>query len=264
MSSTTTAAAPMIDLSPDGLIKKEILTRGTGKKIEAGDILAVEYYAKVAGQTIPFARGDKEQFIVKDGSLIKGWDIAISSMSIGEKARIEIDSQYAYGAKGIKPIIPSGANLEIQVKVLAWLGNQLQPESLFSKDLDIDPFIASTPESIQAEYDEMQINKLDKYKGSIVDIYVNRLKNISFGFGGSGFFVSQSGDKAPWYLNPNLTFPAMITFVLAAFLIVIQFGGVKEKGMPRIDPELASISTNRYSTVRDTSGADDNNRSLFS
>ena len=43
------------------------------------------------------------------------------------------------------------------MKVLAWLGNQLRPESLFQKDLDIDPFIASTPEAIQAEYEDMQV-----------------------------------------------------------------------------------------------------------
>ena len=43
-------------------------------------------------------------------------------------------------------IIWKGADLEIELKVLAWLGNQLRPESLFQKDLDIDPFIASTPE----------------------------------------------------------------------------------------------------------------------
>jgi hypothetical protein len=43
------------------------------------------------------------------------------------------------------------------MKVLAWLGNQLRPESLFSKDLDIDPFIASTPEAIQADYEDMQV-----------------------------------------------------------------------------------------------------------
>jgi hypothetical protein len=45
------------------------------------------------------------------------------------------------------------------MKVLAWLGNQLRPESLFQKDLDIDPFIASTPEAIQAEYEDMQVRE---------------------------------------------------------------------------------------------------------
>lgn len=49
------------------------------------------------------------------------------------------------------------------MKVLAWLGNQLRPESLFQKDLDIDPFIASTPEAIQAEYEDMQVLNIPSF-----------------------------------------------------------------------------------------------------
>lgn len=51
-----------------------------GRRIETGDILAIEYAAFVKGNKNPFAKGSREQFIVKDGSLIKGWDIAIESM----------------------------------------------------------------------------------------------------------------------------------------------------------------------------------------
>lgn len=230
-----------IDLTNDGSVIKEVLVKGTGKKIEVGDILAVEYTAMIKGSNIPFAKGDKEKFIVKDGSLIKGWDVGIMSMTVGEKSRIICNSNYAYGSKGVKSVIPPNTDIELQIKVLAWLGNQLRPESLFQKDLDIDPFIASTPESIQAEYDQMQLDKEDKYKGNIFDIYLNRIKNISFGFGGSGFFTSQSGEKAPWYLNPNLTFPFMITICVAAFLTVLSTGSVKEKGTKSVDLEISSI-----------------------
>ncbi len=237
-----TTPTSVISLTDDNGVRKEVINSGSGKKIETGDILAVEYVAMLLDTKEVFAKGDKEQFIVNDGSLIKGWDIAVNSMKIGEKARFIVNSNYAYGGKGVDPVIPANSNIEIQIKVLAWLGNQLAPESLFQKDLDIDPFIASTPESIQAEYEEMQSKKMDKYQGGIVQIYLNRLKNISFGFGGSGFFVSQSGEKAPWYLNPNFTFPAMITIVLAAFLTVTTFGGIREKGV-KYDPELSSISS---------------------
>lgn len=238
----TTTSAAIVSLTDDNGVRKEVLASGSGKKIETGDILAVEYVAMLLDTKEVFAKGDKEQFIVNDGSLIKGWDIAVSSMKIGEKAKFIVNSNYAYGGKGVEPVIPANSNIEIQIKVLAWLGNQLAPESLFQKDLDIDPFIASTPESIQAEYEEMQSKKMDKYQGGIVQIYLNRLKNISFGFGGSGFFVSQSGEKAPWYLNPNFTFPAMITIVLAAFLTVTTFGGIREKGV-KYDPELTSVAS---------------------
>ena len=204
-----------MDLTSDGGVKKQTIQAGQGRSIEPGDIIAVAYTASIKGSKTVFAKGDKEQFIVKDGSMIKGIDTAINSMKVGERAVFLCSPKYGYGSKGIGNIIPPDSEIELDFKVLAWLGNQLRPESLFQKDLDIDPFIASTPESIQKEYDEMQFKKADKYKGNIFDIYLRRLRSTSFGFGGSGFFTSQSGEKAPWYLNPNLTFPAMITIVLA-------------------------------------------------
>ena len=54
------------------------------------------------------------------------------------------------------------------MKVLAWLGNQLRPESLFQKDLDIDPFIASTPEAIQAEYEDMQVERTTYHYSNVL------------------------------------------------------------------------------------------------
>lgn len=150
-------------LTPDGGVVKEILAKGQGKKIEPGDILAVQYAASVKGASKPFAKGDQEKFVFKDGTLIKGWDIGVGSMQVGEKAKIVCTAPYAYGAKGVTPVIPPNADVEIDIRVLAWLGNQLRPESLFQKDLDVDPFIASTPESIQAEYEDMQVRQCAPY-----------------------------------------------------------------------------------------------------
>jgi hypothetical protein len=220
-------------------VVKELLVAAPagGKKIEAGDILAIEYVTKTVlpggGEGRVIARGNKEKFVFKDGSLIRGWDIGVGSMRVGEKARIFCQSAYAYGEKGVLPlanVVPANAGLEIEIRILAWLGNQLRPESLFSKDLDIDPFVASTPEAIQADFNEAQGKMADKYEGGWTQVYLNRIKNISFGFGGSGFFASQSGERPPWYLNPNITFPTMIAIVLAAFITVLSTGSVKEKG----------------------------------
>lgn len=170
-------------------VTKELLVKGTGRAIEAGDILAVDYAAYAQGAV--FAKNSKEQFVVKDGSLIRGWDAAVASMQVGERARFTVAPQMAYGAAGVPPVIPPDSEVELDIKVLAWLGNQLRPETVFSKDLDVDPFVASTPESIQAEYEEMEARKQDKYQGNILQIYLRRLRSISFGFGGSGFFTSQ-------------------------------------------------------------------------
>ena len=153
--SSSVATSP-IELTKDGGVKKITLIPGQGRQVETGDILAIEYAASVKGGIL-FAKGEQEQCIVKDGSMIKGWDIGISSMKVGEKARISLSPQYAYGALGISPVIPGNAELEVELRVQAWLGNQLRPETLFQKDLDIDPFISSTPEAIQADFDNKQV-----------------------------------------------------------------------------------------------------------
>ena len=100
------------ELTSDKGVVKEVISPGQGRRIEAGDILAIEYAASVKGSKTPFAKGNKEQFIVKDGSLIKGWDIAIESMRIGEVSKISISNSYAYGAKGVSPVIPPGKFLD--------------------------------------------------------------------------------------------------------------------------------------------------------
>jgi hypothetical protein len=90
-----------------------------------------------------------------------------------------------------------------------------------------------------------QSKKSDKYDGGIFQIYLKRIKNISFGFGGSNFFASQSGEKAPWYLNPNVTFPTMIAIVISAFIVVFTNGSVKEKGASKMDLEVAKLEQHR-------------------
>lgn len=234
-------ASAAISLTSDDGVRKVTIIEGKGKTIEAGDILAVEYTCSVKGSETPFATNPQEKIIAIDGSMIKAWDLGLATMSVGEKATFTSSAAYAYGEKGIGGIIPPNSDIVLDMKVLAWLGNQLRPESLFQKDLDIDPFIASTPETIRAEYEEMQAAKSDKYDGNILQIYWRRLRNISFGFGGSGFFTSQSGEKAPWYLNPNLTFPAMIALTIVTFGTVFLTGSVKEKGMPKSDLEVSQI-----------------------
>ena len=52
--------------------------------------------------------------------MIKGWDVALQSMTVGEEAKFSISSQYAYGTKNIGSIIPSNADIEIEMKVISF------------------------------------------------------------------------------------------------------------------------------------------------
>ena len=264
------SSSSSIDLNGDGSIIKTIIEsskKSSPQGLVTGDIVAIEYTTYINDSGKILAKSSQEQLVVNDGSMIKGWDIAINSMKVGEKAEYIINSEFAYGNIGINNVVLPNSDIKLVIKILAWLGNSLTPESLFSKDLDIDPFVSSTPEAIQADYDEMSLNKDKdgKYEGSIIDIYLRRLRNISFGFGGSNFFASQSGEAPPWYLNPNLTFPSMIAICLGAFIAVIFTGSVKEKGeVPITDNiELSSIIRMDYRNNIYHNNNNNNNNNMF-
>lgn len=48
---------------------------------------------------------------LRSGKAIKGWDLCLPTMHVGEKCRLWVESDYAYGGKGSKPDIPPHATL---------------------------------------------------------------------------------------------------------------------------------------------------------
>ncbi|KAF9412016.1 FK506 binding protein proline rotamase rapamycin-binding protein [Entomortierella beljakovae] len=52
------------------------------------------------------------------GRVIKGWDKGVPLMSVGERAILNITYDFAYGARGIPPIIPGLSNLIFDVELL--------------------------------------------------------------------------------------------------------------------------------------------------
>ena len=63
---------------------------------------------------------DKEalKVTIDVGQVIKGWDIGIMSMKLGEKAELTISPEYAYGAMGSPPLIPGNATLIFTVDLI--------------------------------------------------------------------------------------------------------------------------------------------------
>eukprot|EP00277_Geminigera_cryophila_P018321 CAMPEP_0179438358 /NCGR_PEP_ID=MMETSP0799-20121207/22108_1 /TAXON_ID=46947 /ORGANISM="Geminigera cryophila, Strain CCMP2564" /LENGTH=104 /DNA_ID=CAMNT_0021219929 /DNA_START=80 /DNA_END=394 /DNA_ORIENTATION=+ len=59
------------------------------------------------------------KFRVHSGQVVKGWDEGISQLSLGEKARITMSSDYAYGDHGIPGLIPPNATLYLEVTLIA-------------------------------------------------------------------------------------------------------------------------------------------------
>lgn len=92
----------------------------SGIKAENGKNVSVHYsgYLK-SGKKFDSSvdRGAPYRFSLGQGRVIKGWDIGIAQMKTGEKARLIIAPELAYGAKGMS-IIPPNATLIFDVELL--------------------------------------------------------------------------------------------------------------------------------------------------
>lgn len=101
-------------------LKIETNKPGLGDQAKDGDVVTVHY-------TGTFENGDKFdssvdcgqpfEFTLGAGMVIKGWDLGVAGMVVGEKRRLFIPYQLAYGENGYGPIPPQ-ANLIFDVELL--------------------------------------------------------------------------------------------------------------------------------------------------
>ncbi|XP_020692440.1 peptidyl-prolyl cis-trans isomerase FKBP53 isoform X1 [Dendrobium catenatum] len=95
---------------PNGLIVEEVsMGKPDGKKASPGKKVSVRYIGKLKSGTIFDSNiGQKPfKFRLGIGEVIKGWDIGVSGMCVGDKRRLTIPPSFGYGAKGVGKIPPN-------------------------------------------------------------------------------------------------------------------------------------------------------------
>ena len=118
-------------LTDDGGVIKKMIKAGAedapipkeGKKVK------VEYEGKLEDGTV-FDSGEID-IDIGTGQVIKGWDIGVMAMKLGEKAELVCKSAYAYGDSGSPPKIPPKATLIFTV-TLKWMDIPKTDEELFA------------------------------------------------------------------------------------------------------------------------------------
>mmetsp|Transcript_71591 Transcript_71591/g.126013 ORF Transcript_71591/g.126013 Transcript_71591/m.126013 type:complete len:474 (-) Transcript_71591:607-2028(-) len=65
-------------------------------------------------------KGRPFTFRLGEGEVIKGWDVGVASMRLGERSLLKCAPDYAYGAEGAALDIPPGAALLFDMELLAW------------------------------------------------------------------------------------------------------------------------------------------------
>ncbi len=105
----------------DGL-KIEVLQEGTGEEVKNGDNVSVHYTGRLEDGTkfdSSLDRGIPFSFKLGAGNVIKGWDLGVLGMKVGEKRKLTIPSDLAYGENGIPGAIPPKATLIFEVELLS-------------------------------------------------------------------------------------------------------------------------------------------------
>jgi peptidylprolyl isomerase len=106
---------------PSGL-KIVTLRKGMGRQPKKGEIAAVHYTGTLRDGTkfdSSRDRGQPFEFAVGEGQVIRGWDEGIARLHVGERARLIIPSDLAYGDAGAPPVIPPKAELTFDVELIA-------------------------------------------------------------------------------------------------------------------------------------------------
>lgn len=109
---------PGVTITESGL-QYEVMASGTGPKPTASDKVKTHYHGMLTDGTVfdsSVDRGEPISFQV--GGVIAGWTEALQLMSVGDKWRLVIPSELAYGARGAGAKIPPHSTLVFEVELL--------------------------------------------------------------------------------------------------------------------------------------------------
>jgi len=103
-------------------MKIDKLTTGNGAAPKNGDTVTVHYTGWLTDGTkfdSSVDRDDPFAFVLGTGQVIAGWDEGVATMKVGDKARLTVPPEKAYGADGYPGAIPPNATLIFEVELLA-------------------------------------------------------------------------------------------------------------------------------------------------
>lgn len=106
--------------SAEDKLKFDITKNGSGEPIKNGDYATVNYAGTLKNGTkfdSSYDRGTPFKFKLGAGEVIKGWDMGVLGMKVGEKRQLIIPARYGYGDSGMGSI-PGGATLIFEVELM--------------------------------------------------------------------------------------------------------------------------------------------------
>jgi FKBP-type peptidyl-prolyl cis-trans isomerase FkpA len=103
-------------------MKVEKLVSGTGASPKKGQTVSVHYTGWLMDGTkfdSSKDRNDPFSFALGTGQVIAGWDEGVAEMKVGDKVKLTIPPEKAYGPNGYPGAIPPNATLVFEVELLS-------------------------------------------------------------------------------------------------------------------------------------------------
>jgi len=108
-------------ISSESGLKITINQEGSGDRADIGMSVSVHYTGKLEDGTVfdsSIPRGQPFTFTLGAGQVIKGWDLGVEGMTVGEKRNLVIPPHLGYGVRGAGATIPPNATLIFDVELL--------------------------------------------------------------------------------------------------------------------------------------------------
>jgi len=102
-------------------LRYQFIQKGEGQQPKVGQTVSVHYKGELTDGTVfdsSYKRNQPLDFPIGEGRVIPGWDEGIQLLGVGDKARLVIPSNLAYGARGAGGVIPPNATLIFDVELV--------------------------------------------------------------------------------------------------------------------------------------------------
>jgi len=133
----------------------KVLKEGTGEPVKRRQLVHVHYTGWLSDGTkfdSSRERGEPLEFMLGSGQVIKGWDIGIEGMKLGEVRSLKIPAVLAYGNDAVGPI-PANSDLMFEVE-------------LMSAQKILDPDVLLKPETLKWKTMHPGIEIFDEKEGT--------------------------------------------------------------------------------------------------